>query len=67
MIKSSDTIGKLSQDVVLISGRLTMNHGVKEVEISVEPGAVNRKLAIRDLNGRLQGKTIRSNTYAEKN
>jgi hypothetical protein len=62
VVVRSDTNAALTQDVVLIPGRLTSMHGTNEVVISVEPSAVDRKLAIRDLNGRLQGRTAKSNT-----
>jgi len=64
-ISKSDTLGISTQDVVLISGRLvSSSQGINEVVISVEPSAVDRKLAIRNLNERLQGRTTKSNTFA---
>jgi hypothetical protein len=62
VVSKSDTNGALTQDVVLISGRLISTRGANEVLISVEPATIDRKLAIRNLNRTLQGGTAKSNT-----
>jgi hypothetical protein len=62
VVSRSDTNSALSQDVVLISGRLISTDGANEVLISVEPATIDRKLAIRNLNRALQGETVKSNT-----
>ena len=63
VLSKSDTKGGLAEDVVLISGRIvSSSQGSNEVLISVEPAAIDRKLAIRSLNRTLQGGTAKSNT-----
>jgi hypothetical protein len=67
VLRSSDTTGLSARDVVLISGRLISgSQGNSEVAISIEPTLVDRKLAIRELNGQLQGRTTKSNTSSHR-
>jgi hypothetical protein len=59
-VRSSDTGGISTEGTVLLSGRLA--HGGGEVVLSVQPRVVERKIAIRSLNDRLQGRTVETNT-----
>lgn len=56
----------LSEDVVIVQGKYAnMLHGTFVI-VTVQPSIVDRKLAIREINGRLAGKTPRSNTVVCK-
>jgi len=64
--QSSDTSGHSRQEVVLVQGRYVQGiYGESEVSVSVVPATVERKLAIRQINEQLQGRTLQSNTIVE--
>jgi hypothetical protein len=62
----SDTRGISSHGVVFLQGRyVTGQYGIQELMVSFDPVAFERKLAIRQLNERLEGRTITSDTLPE--
>ena len=63
---SSNTQHELSGHVVLIQGKFINGpSGDKQLMVSVDPAAIERKLAIRELNAQLEGRPIVSQTFAE--
>jgi hypothetical protein len=63
----TDTHGVSSEGVVFLQGQnVTDQHGVKELMVSFDPAAIERKFAIRHLNEQLEGRTVKSDTYPGK-
>jgi hypothetical protein len=71
MAEARTTVGISAKDVVLIPGRLVRGRPgsaeKSEVQLSIEPRSVSRKLAIRRLNDQMEGRSIPSTTLATKN
>jgi hypothetical protein len=44
---------------------ITQGGGRAQVVVTVDPAAIDRKLTIRKLNDRLEGRTPRSDTFAD--
>jgi hypothetical protein len=62
---ASSTQYELSDQVVLIQGRYVCGEsGDKQLMVSVDPVAFERKLAIRELNAQLEGRNPKSQTFA---
>ena len=62
---SSNTQYELSDQVVLIQGQYVNElSGEKQLMVSIDPATIERKLAIRELNAQLDGRTVKSHTYA---
>jgi hypothetical protein len=61
----SETRGELNENVILLQGQYVVGPSGRELVVSVAPAAVNRKLAIRQINGQLEGRTAKSNTSVE--
>jgi hypothetical protein len=60
-----DTRGASMQGKLLVQGRYVSKAGEPQVVVvTVSPSAVDRKLAIRQMNERLEGKAPISNTMA---
>ena len=65
--QSTDTRGISSDGKLMLQGRIVTNPrgGGKQVVVTVDPIAIDRKLAIRRMNERLEGHSLRSDTYAK--
>lgn len=62
----SDTRGTSNQGVLMVQGRFVEQvQGGAQFVVTVDPAAIDRKLAIRKLNDRLEGRTPRSDTFAD--
>lgn len=61
-VVASITHYELSDQVVLIQGRYVS--GDKQLMVSVDPAAFERKLAIRELNAQLEGRDLKHQTFA---
>ena len=62
---SSNTQYELSDQVVLIQGQYVRGpSGNEQLMVSIDPATIERKLAIRELNAQLEGRTVKSHTYA---
>lgn len=63
---TSDTRGASTEGVLLVQGRMITQAGSRsQVVVTVDPAAIDRKLTIRKLNDRLEGRTARSDTFAD--
>jgi hypothetical protein len=63
---ATDTRGVSLQGKLLVQGKYVAKAGEPEVVVvTVSPSAVDRKLAIRQMNERLEGKAPVSNTMAD--
>jgi hypothetical protein len=63
---ASDTRGTSNENVLLVQGRMiTHASGISQVVVTVDPAAIDRKLTIRKLNDRLEGRAPRSDTFAD--
>lgn len=63
---TSDTRGTSNEGVLLVQGRMiTEASGRSQFVVTVDPAAIDRKLTIRKLNDRLEGRTPRSDTFAD--
>jgi hypothetical protein len=58
----SQTKGELNENVILLQGQLVNGPSGRELLVSVAPAVINRKLAIRQINGQIEGRTMKSNT-----
>lgn len=63
---SSETKVELNEEVVLLQGQYVVGQTGRELVVSVAPATVNRKLAIRQINGHLAGWTVKSDTFPGK-
>jgi hypothetical protein len=63
---SSDTKCYLNEDVVLLQGNYVISRDGRELVVSATPASIHRKLAIRQINGRLEGWTAKSDTLSNK-
>lgn len=62
----SDTRARSNENALLVQGRIVNPpYGGTEFVVTVDPTLIDRKLAIRTLNDRLEGRTPRSNTFAD--
>lgn len=59
---SSETSVQMSKDVYLIQGRPAGRNATKGYELIIAPATIMRKLAIRKLNGEIEGWTVKSDT-----
>lgn len=60
---SNDTTGISADGRLMVQGRLIQeSQGRYQVVVTIDPAAVDRKLAIRKLNDQLAGRLPRSNT-----
>lgn len=65
-VYSSDTKGSVTGASVLHQGRVERGaDGRMGVVVNVNPSAVDRKLAIRQANDRLQGRDAKSGTFVD--
>ena len=63
---NSDTRGTSNEGVLLLQGRMIAQaSGSAHVVVTVDPAAIDRKLMIMKLNDRLEGRTPRSDTFAD--
>ena len=62
MIKSS-TSYEPSNQVILIQGKY-VNEG-NHLMVAISPASIEKKLAIRELNAQLEGRTIKSQTFCD--
>lgn len=64
--QSTDTRGVSSEGKVLVQGRIVGLRGADtQLVVMVDPGSVDRKLAIRRMNDQLEGRSPSSNTDVE--
>ena len=64
VVVKADTSSRASHDKIMLSGKLIEQTGRGTmVQVSVEPAAVEKKLAIRRMNEKLEGRTIKSTTF----
>ncbi|WP_145931056.1 hypothetical protein [Immundisolibacter cernigliae] len=62
----SDTRGTSNHGVLMVQGRIVEQvQGGAQFVVTVDPAAIDRKLAIRKLNDRLEGYTPRNDTFAD--
>ena len=61
-VRQSDTKVSGVGKSVLVPGRYVARDGKRELTASFEPKAIDRKLAIRKINGQIEGVTAKSNT-----
>jgi len=62
---NSNTRYELSERVVLVQAQYVSGpSGSKQLMVSIDPAAIERKLAIRELNAQIDGRTVKSHTYA---
>ncbi len=60
---SNDTTGISAEGRLMVQGRLVEgSQGGYQVVVTIDPAAVDRKLAIRKMNDQLEGRSPRSNT-----
>jgi hypothetical protein len=60
---SNDTTGISVDGRLMVQGRLIQeSQGRYQVVVTIDPAAVDRKLAIRKLNDQLEGRSPQSNT-----
>lgn len=65
VLLTSNTNYELSDQVVLVQGKyIKRESGDNLLVVSVDPASIERKLAIRELNAQLEGRTIKSQTDA---
>jgi hypothetical protein len=62
---ATDARGTSLQGKLLVQGKYVAKTGEPEIVVTVSPSAVDRKLAIRQMNERLEGKVPTSNTLAD--
>lgn len=65
-VNSPDTRGPSNASVVLVQGRyIKEGPNADKLLVTVDPAAIDRKIAIRQLNDRLEGRTPRSDTVGD--
>lgn len=64
---SSETSVQMSRDVYMIQGRPAGRNATKGYEVIIAPATVMRKLAIRRMNGEIEGWTTKSDTTIKSN
>jgi hypothetical protein len=63
---SSNTRYQISDQILFVQGQHVIDSsGERKVMVSIDPGAIDRKLAIRELNAQLEGRIINSQTFAK--
>lgn len=65
-VSSTDTRGPSSEGLLLVQGRyVAQDKGGVQLVVTVDPAAIDRKIAIRRVNDQIEGRTLRSNTLAD--
>lgn len=65
-VSSADTSGLSSEGVLMIQGHyVAQEKGGVQLVVTVDPAAIDRKIAIRMVNDQIEGRTPRSNTLAD--
>lgn len=64
--ESADTRGLSNEGVLMVQGRyVAQANGGVHLVVTVDPAAIDRKLAIRQVNDRIEGRSSRSGTFAD--
>ena len=61
----TDTRGVSNEGVVIMKGRVLEHDGTTHVVVTVDPSAIDRKLAIRKLNDQIEGRSTLPDTFAD--
>lgn len=61
----TDTRGVSNEGVVIMKGRVLAHDGTMHVVVTVDPSAIDRKLAIRKLNDQIEGRSPLPDTFAD--
>lgn len=63
----ADTRAVSNESVLMMQGRyIECPQGGVQIVITVDPAAVDRKIAIRQMNDRLEGRSPRSDTFIDR-
>lgn len=61
----TDTRGVSNEGVVIMKGSILAYDGKTHFVVTVDPSAIDRKLAIRKLNDQIEGRSSLSETFAD--